>query len=683
MSVTAQDFKIANKFGTSCEICGDFVEEKEGFSSKDQTGSWFTTCKKNKCVEEAGIPMEEVRRLHQEPNGHIYIDTPYEPENLDLIRSAPGADFDQKSKKWRVSNDPADRARILEIAEKLDLDVEDGLDEYGVPEHVEARVQDAKEKGAYDYQLEGIEFLALREKALLADDMGLGKTMQAILALPEGSSVLVTCPNSVKYVWADEVEKWRGEDFEVVIPDAGDVPAPSKGEIIVVNYARLPGLLDEDWDGDYDDHGVRLRSDFDALDVVIGDEAHAFKNHEAQRSRRFRELSDTAVRTWLLTGTPLPNRPMDLWGTLGSADMAFDVFGGWKRFLDLFNGRKGRYGGIEFAGTPDPEAGERLRRVMVKRDKEDVLDDLPERTTQEVTVNGLPDDLRDELDALAIEFGEELNDGELPGFEEFSEVRRKLAEQRIPHAIDYAEQYEEAGEPLVIFSAHRKPVEVLGDRDGWTCIHGGVGDEKRADRIARFQDGELDGIALTIGAGKEGITLTEASTMLFVDLPWNPGDLAQAEDRIRRIGQEDQCQYIRLVSDHELDQHITSLLAWKSKVIAKGVDGEVDGEAPEPVELEEIDPEVWANKVAAKEARELDADSRLEVLEVLDWMLARCDGARSEDGAGFNQFDAKKARTIREYVPESSGAARKAAQMLQKYKDTQWGEAFEDIDLPA
>ena len=1034
-------FQIANKFGTDCDVCGRNVPEKEGLASKGPQDNWFTVCMSRKCIEARNLtpPGEEKRALEYDGE-KAWIDMPYDEDALPLLRSLPEARWNPDDSVWEVSADPKDRPRILDIAERLELDVDDAFEDFEADSTIQQHLERSEDAGLYDYQLDGVRFLMQHSSALLGDDMGVGKaqpldskiltpdgwermatitvgdivmgddgqptqveetfpqgdkeifciefsdgttaqccnehlwdvitptrkrrnsgyltlsleeiqkrglheksgnrkwfipmtdpvqfptselpidpyvmgvllgdgsfrgntpslsnseeeliekvqqrlsdkfemnevncevrcpeynftnlsgelyklglhlrksttkfipesyqfgdvqqrrallagmldtdgsvfsstieysssskqladgvkhlveslggtaristriptytyegktkkgsrswrlhitmpngvnplslsrkassldrqgkygptrsieavhyvgtkeakcirvgaknsryltnnyvvthnTVQTIMAIPKTSKTVVTCPNSAKYVWADEVEKWR-PGLDVTIPSMDERRPPKEGEIVVVNYSRLPGKIQDDWStDDIPEQGVELEDGWEGIDVLIGDECHAFKNREAQRTRRFRELRNHAEKVWGLTGTPLSNRPFDLWGTLSSLGLAFDVYGSFQKFLDLFGGRRGRYG-IEFRGSPDREASERLRRYMLRRMKEDVLDELPAKTRQDIHVE-LDGDTAGWLDEVAevVDFDDKdveledlkrmLRSTSLPKFEDFSAFRAKLAEAKYSHAVEIVEEYEEAEEPLVVFSDHRGPVEKLGEREGWACIHGGTPDEERGPMVDAFQNGKLKGIALTIGAGKEGLTLTEASDLLFVDLSWIPGDNAQAEDRIRRIGQEDDaCLYKRLVTDHPLDKHIMSLLDEKLEQISEGVEAEIDyepGEDDEDVEFIQEDADDWEERVQEyqeeKRKNAVSAEERDAVTKAMQEMLRRCDGAVTEDGVGFNGHDAGVARQMMPKLPDNDGAVRYCKQMLQKYRGqigTQFPSIYED-----
>ena len=191
-------------------------------------------------------------------------------------------------------------------------------------------------QGLYPHQIEGIAFLLGRRRALLADDMGLGKTRQSIIAMveaePEGP-YLVICPASVKRNWVREIELVLPIAEPVIV---GPGPLPSTADIVegrdwvIINYEILGKHMDRllafEWKG------------------VVFDEAHYLKNHQSQRSRNAAKLVKAIQREPIvhaLTGTPMTNRPRDLFPILrlvnhplGKSFLSFA-----KRYCDGYQGR--------------------------------------------------------------------------------------------------------------------------------------------------------------------------------------------------------------------------------------------------------------------------------------------------------------------------------------------------------
>jgi SWI/SNF-related matrix-associated actin-dependent regulator 1 of chromatin subfamily A len=454
------------------------------------------------------------------------IRTPYEPENLNLLRSFPGAKWNAAGKFWTCSTEPADRARVIELASRMGLQIAPEMAAVPPPESFVSPhgiVPDGR--SLFEFQNAGVAFLASRRAAILGDDMGTGKTVQTLIALPpaETARVVVVCPACVKFNWRNEAAVWRPDLRTTVLEDRGSFRLPAPGEIVVVNYDILPSEVPDGWTA----AGISL----------VADEAHMVKNYKAQRSKKIAALAKNAARVWFLSGTPLLNRPFDLMGVLSAAGLFQAVFGGFAGFLRAFNGTPGRWGGYEF-GPPEPYVAEKLRNVMLRRRKDEVLPDLPPKIYQNLAVNGLSAGLRRRLDEIwegeDIALRNETDD--LPPFERFSAIRAELAEAKIPALLELAEQYEESDTPVVVFSAHRAPVLTLGERPGWAAITGDTTPEERTAIVAQFQGGVLRGVALTIAAGGVGLTLTRASTVIFADLDWTPALNLQAEDRCHRIG---------------------------------------------------------------------------------------------------------------------------------------------------
>ena len=183
----------------------------------------------------------------------------------------------------------------------------------------------------------------------------------------------------------------------------------------------------------------------------------------------------------------------------------------------------------------------KLKSVMLRRMRKEVLPELPEKTRENVSVS-IGRTLRNEMNELMEDINEEEADllrrlMQPIIFKKISTIREALAAAKIPALNALVEEHEVESEPLVVFSSHRKPIEQLGDRPGWGIITGGVSAAKRTEVEKQFQAGELKGVACTIRSGGTGITLTRASHVIIVDPDWTPAMNSQAEDRLCRIGQ--------------------------------------------------------------------------------------------------------------------------------------------------
>ena len=716
-----------SRYGT-CD-CGTAVQPQAGYIYKRDTDRyWQVSCTSTACLDAHGIVMEDpTPRL----SAAGMLTFPYDPERVAIVKSLPYPTrrWDGDSKAWDLRPGlESDRYRptVLDACQRIGAEIADcWLTTTTTPDPlVEAALSRARQGNAeglkaYNFQLDGVRWLAEHPRALMADDMGLGKTAQTLWALPEGARCLVVCPASLKLNWASEVRRWRPDLAARVVSGRQKTAKgihPAEGEVVIVNYDILPT------------EKTLVTEGLDWSEVtLVTDEAHAVKSHKAARSKRINALAPQCGRVWAITGTPLLGKPLDLWGVLSSHDMASDVFGGWHSFLRVFGGVKGRWGGYEFARTPKPEAPTLMGRVMIRRKKEDVWEGMPSRRYQlvHVPVEGELEYLLDSMYDEQLEEG--LLKGLLPAFDEMAAIRAQLAHQRIGALVEMVESYEEAGEPVVVFSAHREPVLTLGDRDGWAVITGSTSQADRQAAVEAFQRGDLKGIAGTVGAMGVGLTLTRASTMIFNDLDWTPALNRQAEDRICRIGQTAaSCHYIKLVSAHPLDLRVMQVLEQKAALVEATLDAEgaalptvaveeapavvqeTDAErqarvdayaatkaaadaAAEAVKLRRVrwsdltdkqktkrakatveeSQERWLASYGARRGRPdvtVSDSDRAMLLEALESMLGVCDGARERDESGFSKADVLVSRLLWYDGLRSDEAALAAWSLLRGYR---------------
>lgn len=518
----------------------------------------------------------------------------------------------------------------------------------------------ARGKALFPYQASGTGWLASRSSALLADEMGLGKTIQCLAALPEGAAAVVVCPAVAKGVWRREAAAWRPDLRVTVLSGKGSFRWPEAGEIVVTNYDILPEAVRAEKIGAVLADKALAASCPSGV-YLVADEAHNLKSSTTKRTVSFRALG-TLVQAaggtrWIVTATPLLNRGAELWALLQAAGVATEAFGNWNNYMHLMGGYNGPWG-IQWGNVRDPEeVGRRLSRVMLRRLRTEVLPELPRKQYSEITVDLDAKTARlcekalkglaargltlDALDAIV----EQTADG--AGFEELSQARSALSAAKIKAAVELIEGFEEAGEPVVVFSAYRQAAETIGSRTGWATITGDTSPEERTRIEEAFQAGKLRGVSGTIKAMGVAITLVRACNAVFVDCEWTPALNAQAEDRICRIGQTRPCQITVLVGDHAVDRRVADLLAAKRAIIDSSVERAVQGENVAPQAPESgVDFERLA-ELAREQAEE--ANARRAEAEALAAELAAASDAERE---------ATKARRERE--AEERAAARYA-----------------------
>lgn len=271
--------------------------------------------------------------------------------------------------------------------------------------------------------------------------------------------------------------------------------------------------------------------------------------------------------------------------------------------------------------------------------------------------------------------------------------------------MEVIENFEAAGLPLVVFSAHRAPIEALGKCKDWYAITGDTSSKQRGEIQDAFQAGKGHGVAGT-RAMSEAMTLTRASTVLFVDRFWEHKYNKQAEDRCHRLGQRDSVNIITLVPDHPLTEHVADLLGSKYAFVNAVLHGEVAEYAAPQSRFTDEDVDTWQARVQAKQAADaareqaeadrarhrrerslasiaarqvtpqqseeraklraqrlglsIDTATRVPVATVqaaLNYMLSICDGARAKDAQGFNAPDSAVARWLAPGVAAGSECA--------------------------
>lgn len=515
-------------------------------------------------------------------------------------------------------------------------------------------------------------------------------TVQTLVSLPKNKRVILVSPAALKYNWERELKLWRSDYKSYICNGKNSFRLPEINEVIILNYEILPDWLKPTKE-EKTSYGKKYKvaelsqEQIDKLSetVLIADEIQFCKNWKSARTQKFTQLSERCEYVWELTGTPLDNKPEDLYGIMQAGNMK--VFKSWSHFVTLFNGYKNDFGGYEF-GMPSPEVPELLKKVMLRRLKSEVLKELPPKIYQDINIE-IDNETIKQLNKFLIEAGlapdkvenlvEALDGIELPSFKQFSSIRALLAKSRIPAMLTIVEEYEESEIPLVVFSAHTAPIEALKNRPGWEIITGETSAEQRFKIVDLFQEGKLKGVGLTIGAGGVGLTLTRGSNILFVDLAWKPSMNIQSEDRLHRIGTKANKILIkRLCSNHPLDLHIQKLLAWKVELAYRSLEVDLQFNPTNTQKnitlVEETDEELQArmqlvedtveresaiqklNRVLERESVKVShipepklTQSKKEILkEALSYMMGRCDGAIERDGMGFNKPDALMCRWI-------------------------------------
>lgn len=461
---------------------------------------------------------------------------------------------------------------------------------------IKTRAEEIAE-GLYPHQIEGVAFLLGRRRALLADDMGLGKTRQSIIAMVEAEAegpYLVICPASVKRNWVREIE-YVLPMADPVIVGPGPLPSTDFRDWVIINYEilgkHLKTLLAFEWKG------------------IVFDEAHYLKNHQSQRSRNAAKLVKALQRQPIvhaLTGTPMTNRPRDLFPILQLVDhplgKSFLSFA--KRYCDAY---QGDFGLVADGASNIEELTVQLHGVMLRRTKNEVLD-LPPKVRTWLDVELHPYAIQHFNNAVReflTKFDAPESVGTLEDALENSErrqavgrlttARRKLAFAKCRHTIKFVENALEQGEKVILFTAFLNTLERFhkhfGDRS--VVVSGEVPAEARQDRVDQFQNDENVKLFIAnMHVAGVGINLTAGRQVVFNDLDWVPANHWQAEDRAYRIGQAGTVNVTYMIARGTVDEFVQTVLETKAALMDALVEGTVlipgDENARQPDVLSEL-----------------------------------------------------------------------------------------------
>lgn len=426
---------------------------------------------------------------------------------------------------------------------------------------------------AFKHQEEGIEFLLKNPKCVLADDMGLGKTYQSIVAALECESerVLIVCPASLKINWMREVQNFC-EDVSIISGKHWD---PSR--FTIINYDILKNFHTiEERGKTYEDWELRREIvDFNP-DLIILDEAHFIKNHKSIRGKILKDLSKrfTPDRIWLLTGTPIANRPMDYYNLLSIIDSP--VARNWVHYARTYcEGMRfkkgGRYIWVTKGASNLQELNDKTKRTILRRKKEDVLD-LPDKLITPVYLE------LQNVDGYKNVWGEYLKQRKIDGKKgnpardlvEMTLLRTFIAMETLPYTIEKTEEAIELNKKTIIFCNFNDEMDELiryfGEK--CVCVRGGMNDNQKQFAVDRFQEDDKCMVFIgQIKAAGVGLTLTAAEIVIMNSLDWVPGNHEQAEDRAYRIGQNKTVNIYYMLIDDTIDTLVWDILNEKKKVI--------------------------------------------------------------------------------------------------------------------
>lgn len=535
------------------------------FERKKSNLDWFEV---NLVIDQTDLDIIQNAQVGEEfiiSNDQLILLDTKEKELLKFMKrytkhEAKGAEIDSGNiQKFSLN---FKRSRIFELFELKKHGIEGALtpEEEQVCENLlnmkEMPVYDlpAKFEGIpRDYQVTGYQWLRFlhenRFGACLADDMGLGKTLQTIMFLEsvidQVDRVLIVCPVSILLNWKNEVEKFSTLDVDIYYGE-GRVLDPTK-KITLTSY----GVMKKESYTTFQDT---------MLDILIMDEVQHLKNIRSQGATAARNLN-SKFRI-CLTGTPVENDLSEFYNI-----MDLSIPGIWGD-LTLFRSSSSKKSRLLARQT--------VRPFILRRTKDQVLTELPEKVENHVYLNFKDDEKENYLNTLS-QIRQKITSVQTG--RKYSEILKSLLKLRqlclwqnnktlqstkIDFLMENLEQLMEEGHKVLVFSQFTTYLDHIQNKireRSWVFarIDGSQSMKKRQSEVERFQDGDAQVFLISLKAGGVGLNLTAASYIFLMDPWWNPAVENQAIDRAHRIGQENKLTVYRPIIKDSVEEKVIVL----------------------------------------------------------------------------------------------------------------------------
>lgn len=419
------------------------------------------------------------------------------------------------------------------------------------------------------FQIEGVGLLLQQAEVLLADDMGLGKTVQTIAAFRlllrrgQAESVLVVVPASLVNQWRREIGTWAPELRISTVRGTPTVRADqwiAPAHVFLTSYETLRSD-----NSPHPNSGPRRR----CWDVVVLDEAQRIKNRDRDISAACKNIPRR--RSWALSGTPLENSVDDLMSIL--------------EFL-----QPNQDGQPPTPLSFNPATREMHAKLQLRRRKQDVLTELPAKTTTDLVLDLSPDQ-RAAYDRAEQEGVVELKKrGETLRVTHVLSLITRLRQicnfcpstgssAKLDDVQRRLEDLQDQGHKMLIFTQFTDSdfgVDAITTRlnkYGALAFTGALSQPARDQVIGRFKATAASrALVLSLRAGAQGLNLQEASYVVHFDRWWNPAIESQAEDRSHRMGQRYPVNVYTYTMADTIEERIARLLEEKRKLFKMVVD---------------------------------------------------------------------------------------------------------------
>ena len=536
-----------------------------------------------------------------------FIKFDYNSKIVDAIRELPFRYYNPSETEWEVPTNKVEylinklKGFDIKICGKLTI-FEDKNTNIGLPEGFEFKTK------PFSHQLEGVEYGLKYDRWFLGDEQGLGKTKQVIdIAVARKVMYgyrfcLIVCGvNTLKWNWVNEIHTHSKEDAYILGQRRKGTKirigsTKDKLEDLKLMYDRKephPYFIITNVESFRDKNIADTISDLCKKGIIgmcAADEMHKMKNPTAQQTKGF--LKCLPYCRIGMTGTPLMNSPMDLYVILKWLGYESHAFYSFKQHYCVMGG----YGGYEIVGYKNlDQLTAQVREIMLRRLKSEVLD-LPEKIYVDdiVEMEGKQAVMYKEVEAgLKADY---IN-GDIDLTNPLSALIRLRQTTGYPGILsdeitesaklDRMEEIVENcisnDEKVIIFSNWTQMTDAIcnklkSSRHKVGVITGETPDSSRQEIVDVFQNSsDLSVLVGTIGAMGTGLTLTAATTVIFVDEPWNKALFDQAVDRAHRIGQKNNITIYSIMCKDTIDERIHNLIYKKGAMSDAIIDGKVVG----------------------------------------------------------------------------------------------------------
>ena len=537
----------------------------------------------------------------------MIVKFPYNKELIDDIKTIPGREYKPNDKGWYIPdlflttaaemvrtyypniadtihdyvNLTSTQPSIEDMArakERTDLETRRGIE---MLDKVQERLDPPYP--LYPYQEIAVAFLESRldtKGALIGDQPGLGKTIEALTWLslhPDARPILVVTQASIKRNWYREVEKWL-PDSQIQIVDSGKDKLDPDSNVVIINYDLI-------WRENIEKQLLERK-----FQIVIFDEVTHLKEKSTKRTKSAKKISRKSKFNVGLSGTPILNRPIEFFTFLNIISP--------KQFPSQFkfgmrycNGYHNGFGYVFKGSSRIDELRGLLQPLMIRRRKDEVLTELPEKVQRDIFVDmpgsyyqdymAAENDLVNTLQSLNTDgpVSQEYNDSHMWLLSKLNYLRHLVGLAKAEAAEDIIQSFVEAGEKLVVFGHHHDVMDKMEDyltKKGiiHVKVDGRTPNKERQGKVDEFQDNENCMVFLASTAMGMGVTLTAASNALFVERQWTPGIEEQMEDRLHRIGQNRGVVAHYMQVENSIDSKMAKLVEEKRSVLLEILDGE-------------------------------------------------------------------------------------------------------------